>query len=257
MKSHVLLRITRCEDDGWSAYRVSSLVRKIVAKERDSKCSGALHNFIVCFGPRALIQLLAPQSCEGAAEADPTVNTSHFVPEVIFSSYWVSFQLTSVAQLGLVRGAGVRPLALFGARWCHLVISSRSSIFPAIAACSVDGFGLWMRFCSDVGLYRSPFTFTTGLRVSGSVMLAHVWLLCLVALSHGHCSLLLSTHLVVFFFLAHRSALVLFSQVSLTLASWRPSATHQPALYFLSFISAWWREHFHRSRPGRCRVSFW
>ena len=52
-----------------------------------------------------------------------------FVPEVIVSSYSVSFQLTSVAQLGLVRGAGVRPLALVGARWCLLVFSSRSSIF--------------------------------------------------------------------------------------------------------------------------------
>ena len=28
-------------------------------------------------------------------------------------------------------------------------------------------------------------------------------------------------------------------------------------VHFLSFISVWWREHFHRSRPGPCRVSFW
>ena len=33
--------------------------------------------------------------------------------EVIFSGYSASFQLTSVAQLGLVCGAGVRPLAPF------------------------------------------------------------------------------------------------------------------------------------------------
>ena len=73
-----------------------------------------------------------------------------------------------------------------------------------------------------------PFHLHIWALVSGSVMLAHGWLLCLVAPSHGHCSLLLSTHLVDFW-LMQRAGLIL--SMSLTLASWRPSATHQPALW--------------------------
>ena len=52
-----------------------------------------------------------------------------FLATIVVRPVWLG--LTSVAQLGRVCGAGVRPLAPFAARWCLLAVSSHSSVTRA------------------------------------------------------------------------------------------------------------------------------